>query len=128
MRVFKSNVCPAVLGCMLIASAASITHAGDEGDLRGKLAIAWRKYSEYLDMSLAYNGKASINLEIDQTAAYREDVLANIRLLQIEIDSYPRRRNNLQEAVQYQQLLGLRQELTATDRRPAELSGRISNK
>ena len=108
------------LGCMLIATAVSVTHADGDGDLRGKLVTAWQKYSQFLDMSLAYTGKAAISLEIDQTAAYREDVLANIRLMQIEVDSYPRRRNNLQEAV-YQQLLGLRQELTATDRRLAEL-------
>ena len=120
MSAFKRSVRPFALGVLLVAGAASVAIADDDDQMRAKLRLAWQKYSEFLDMSLAYTGRGEIAGEIDQTVGYREDLLANIRLAEIAIDGFPRRRNNIQEEV-FQQLLGLRQELTATDRRLAEL-------
>ena len=119
MRAFQRSTRPFVLGILFVAGTTSVALAGD--DVVGpKLRTAWQKYSEYLDMSFAYNGRAEIAGEIDQLATYRQNLLTNIRNTEIAVDGFPRRRNNLQEEV-YQQLLTLRRELTAVDHRLAEL-------
>ena len=120
MRAYQPSVRPFVLGILFVAGATSVALAGDDDDVGPKLRTAWQKYSEYLDMSFAYNGRAEISGEIDQFATYRENLLTNIRNAQIAVDGFPRRRNNLQEEF-YQQLLELRRELTAVDHRLAEL-------
>jgi hypothetical protein len=124
MRAFQLSFRLLVLGSLLFAGGAEIAHAGNAGDFQGKLRTAWQKYSEFIDMTFAYNGRTQITDEIDRVAGYREDLLTNIRLTQIEVDSYPRRRNNLQEEVA-QGLLGLRRELTATDHWLAELRSKL---
>jgi hypothetical protein len=120
MRADQPSVRRFVVGILFVAGATSVALAGDNDDVGPKLRTAWQKYSEYLDMSFAYNGRAEIAGEIDQIAAYREKLLTSIRNTQITVDGFPRRRNNLEEEV-VQQLLAMRRELTAVDHRLAEL-------
>ena len=78
MRAFQRSTRPFVLGILFVAGTTSVALAGD--DVVGpKLRTAWQKYSEYLDMSFAYNGRAEISGEIDQLATYRQNLLTNIR-------------------------------------------------
>jgi hypothetical protein len=120
MRAFQPSARLFVSGILLVAGATSVALAGDNDDIGAKLRTAWQKYSEYLDMTFAYNGRSEVSNEIDQIAVFRENLLTNIRNAQIAVDGFPRRRNNLEEEV-YQNLLGLRRELTAVDHRLAEL-------
>jgi hypothetical protein len=111
-------------GSIILAEAAC---ARDDDELTSKVRKAWEKFTELTNVGLEYGERGNIAIEILNLEHYRANVKTTIRNLQILVDSFPRRRNNLQEDV-YRELLGWRSELTATDHRLSELRLRLQDK
>jgi hypothetical protein len=99
----------------VLAVAPRASRAGDEDELTSKLRTAWEKFTELTEVGRKYGERGNLALTILDLEHYRANVEAAVRNLQIQVDGFPGRRNNLQQEV-YQELLGWRSELTATDR------------
>jgi len=115
MPLFQRRLLAFFLCWTVLAVAPRASRAGDQDELTTKLRTAWEKFTELTEVGRKYGERGNLALTILDLEHYRANVEATVRNLQIQVDGFPGRRNNLQQAV-YQELLGWRSELTATDR------------
>jgi hypothetical protein len=115
MPLFQRRLLACFLCWAILAVAPRASRAGDEDELTAKLRTAWEKFTEFTEVGRKYGERGNLALTILDLEHYRANVEATVRNLQIQVDGFPRRRTNFQEDV-FQELLGWRSELTATDR------------
>ena len=112
------------LTLLLLGSLAGPSPAADTEEIRSRLRTAREKFAEMQDLKVVYFAKKELADEVSQRVNYRREVEATVRMLKIEIDGYPARRTNLQQAV-YNNWLGARAELTEVDRQIGLLRSRM---
>jgi len=115
MHLFQRWLLAFFLCWTVLAVAPRAARAGDEDKLTSTLRTAWEKLTELTEVGRKYGERGNLALTILDLEHYRANVEATVRNLQIQVDGFPGRRNNLQEAVR-QEWLGWRSELTETDR------------
>jgi hypothetical protein len=121
MNVFPRSA-PAYFLCYL-ATALDPSVALADDELNSKVRMAWEKFSELEETKVNYGERAEVALTMLQTERERTEVEATVRTLRIQIDSFPTRRNNLQQEV-FDEWLLCRQRLTGLDQYLAQLRSR----
>ncbi len=98
----------------LLAIATSWASAADLEAVTERLRTARERHSEMRDMYVVYVAKTEVVTAIQTLEQERSNVEAGVRQFKIQIDSFPARRNNLQQAV-YDEWLMARSRLTELD-------------
>jgi hypothetical protein len=102
-----------VLACLsMIATATTAGASAASDELEAKVREARERFSDRQNLLGVYHLKTQTVGELQNLESLRIDVRAYVERLQILIDSYPRRRNNLQQA-DYLELLAARERLTS---------------
>jgi hypothetical protein len=124
MRTFRSSSRMLWLCYLLLVAPSGWALAREGDEVSSRMLVAWERFSERQELLQNYGARAEVAQMMLQLEHQRTQQVAAERSLKIQIDGFPRRRNNLQEEV-YQQWLYARQQLTNTDQTLEELRLRM---